>query len=214
MRSRSHHGRKIADRGNEALSQEAVKLLKTQDTGYLRTMLQKARKERERLEKDFLLRDGSGVKVVGQDEEEPVRNHTVFVESVAEQRGFDPEEWFGTDAEGLKKAYNRPRTSSNDDSKASHHATGGGESQTATAKIKSKRVLEAELQAKKDQKALKRWHKRSEEARGHRLEAARKRERDLAAAEREVEIQRARMSNSIGGVNRNGVKWKVRERKR
>ena len=41
-----------------------------------------------------------------------------------------------------------------------------------------------------------------------------KKERELAAAEEELEKQRAKMSNSVGGVNKNGVKFKIRERKR
>ena len=37
---------------------------------------------------------------------------------------------------------------------------------------------------------------------------------DLAAAESALDLERARMSNSICGVTKNGVKFKVRERKR
>lgn len=33
-------------------------------------------------------------------------------------------------------------------------------------------------------------------------------------AERELELQRAKLSNSIGGVTKAGFKWKVRERKK
>jgi U3 small nucleolar RNA-associated protein 11 len=46
------------------------------------------------------------------------------------------------------------------------------------------------------------------------LEAIKKRERELVVADNELELQRAKMTNSIGGTNKNGVKYKIRERKR
>jgi U3 small nucleolar RNA-associated protein 11 len=52
------------------------------------------------------------------------------------------------------------------------------------------------------------------EKRLERLEALMTREKELILAERELELQRGKMTNSIGGVNKNGVKFKVRERKR
>jgi hypothetical protein len=42
-------GRLLADRGNKSLSQDVVRLLKTQDAGYLRTKLQIERKRQEKL---------------------------------------------------------------------------------------------------------------------------------------------------------------------
>ncbi len=215
MSSRTRNGRqKVADRGNKALSHDAVKLLKTQDAGYLRTMAQKARKERERLEEDYLLGEGRGVRVLGQGAEAKEREHTIFVESREEQQDFRPEKWFGTTEEGLNKVYNRPRAVEIYHSQRSDDDGGADKGNSEAVKAKSKRAVEAELQARKDRKALRRLHKRAEEARRHRLEAAKVRERNLIAAERELDLQRARMSNSIGGVNRNGIKWKVKERKK
>lgn len=215
MSSRTHNGgQKLADRGNKALSQEAVKLLKTQDAGYLRTMAQKTRKERERLEKDYLLGEGKGVRVLGQNAEEVVGEHVIFVESREEQRDFDPEEWFETSGKGLDKTYNRPRTTANNSTIGNGGDDGAEASKAEVATSKPKRIIEAELQARKDEKALRRLHQRGEDARRHKLEAAKVRERDLIAAERDLDLQRAKMSNSVGGVNRNGVKWKVKERKR
>jgi len=46
------------------------------------------------------------------------------------------------------------------------------------------------------------------------LRALKRRERELTTALRELEMQRARMSNSIGGTNKDNVKYKVRARKR
>ncbi|CUM68140.1 uncharacterized protein PRCAT00005857001 [Priceomyces carsonii] len=83
----------IADRGNEALSVEQVKLLKSQDANYIRTMRLneslKIRKQKEDL----------NFKANGK--------HTVFVDSFEEQKNFKPEEYFQTDKSMLKRRENR-----------------------------------------------------------------------------------------------------------
>jgi len=33
-------------------------------------------------------------------------------------------------------------------------------------------------------------------------------------AEQELDLQRAKMNNSVGGVNKNGLQFKIRQRKR
>lgn len=53
-----------------------------------------------------------------------------------------------------------------------------------------------------------------QEKRLERLKALVAREEELMLAERELELQRAKMANNIGGVNKEGVKFKIRERKR
>ncbi|KAG7191386.1 uncharacterized protein KQ657_003507 [Scheffersomyces spartinae] len=88
-------GALIADRGNEVLSVQQVKLLKTQDANYVRTMrlgeMLKIRKERETLEFD-----SKG-------------KHTVFVDSIEEQQQFQPEVYFGTDKSMVGRRENRLR---------------------------------------------------------------------------------------------------------
>lgn len=83
----------LADRGNELLSVDQVKLLKSQDANYVRTMrlneLHKIAKQ-----KDNLAFRGKG-------------QHTVFVDSKDEQRAFKPEEYFNTDKDLLKRRENR-----------------------------------------------------------------------------------------------------------
>lgn len=81
-RAKAHDkGQKVADRGNPVLSHDAVRLLKTQDAGYLKTMAQATRKKRERLEEEILVQEGvEGLE--GQDG----RRHVVFVESREEQK--------------------------------------------------------------------------------------------------------------------------------
>jgi hypothetical protein len=47
--------------------------------------------------------------LIGVQPEDGARKHTVFVDSAAEARAFKPEEYFGTPAELLGRAHNRPR---------------------------------------------------------------------------------------------------------
>lgn len=206
----------VTDRGNTALSMDVVKLLKTQDAGYLRTMVQRTRKERERLEEEMRLGEGEeeDLQVLkGDGEGEKRGKHTVFVDLVQQQKSFEPGEWFGTDRDGLEKSYNRPRRrsegvpSTREEDDAVQHPENANKS-------RSQRAKDAEGQAVKEAHALRRRRQKAQEVRRIRLEALRARERDLQLAEQELENQRAKMTNTLGGVNKEGVKFKVRERKR
>ncbi|KAI9761326.1 MAG: hypothetical protein M4579_001116 [Chaenotheca gracillima] len=73
-------GTRLGDRGNKSLSTDAVRLLKTQDAGYLRIMGDKARKESARLKEKFL---GSGDKVDGAEKMRFVEGDEERVEEVA-----------------------------------------------------------------------------------------------------------------------------------
>jgi U3 small nucleolar RNA-associated protein 11 len=81
-------GRKIADRGNKALSTDMVKLLKMQDAGYIRTILQMVRKEREELEHKMVLAD-KDVRVLRDGEDSRKARHTVYVGNAEKQKDFD-----------------------------------------------------------------------------------------------------------------------------
>jgi U3 small nucleolar RNA-associated protein 11 len=185
-------GIKLGDRGNTALSLDVVKLLKTQDVGYLRTILQQTRKERERLEASLKL-DGvserGGVKILGQDGK--AGRHTVFVDSVMEQKAIARENIRG----------NKKNQTDSDD-----------EDEEMDAEVDSTGIEEAP----KDKTNMEDAHnaRSAALARLRLLEAVKKRERELVTAEQELELQRAKMSNSIGGFNKKGVKFKIRERKR
>ncbi|KAK5711075.1 hypothetical protein LTR17_018575 [Elasticomyces elasticus] len=85
MNSESAGGIKRSKRGEEnngggkVLGQAVVKLMKTQDEGYLRTQLQTIKKKRERMEEDVVAGDvgvrGNGLRkkiVFGEDGEDPV----------------------------------------------------------------------------------------------------------------------------------------------
>lgn len=154
------------DRGNEVLSQEAVRLFKTQDLGYVRTMRNKALKEVEELERRAVGIKGAGKKVVFVDDEEEQRR------KVEDTAGMDID--------------------SDDDEEE--------EAETDDIETKNFRKMQ---------------QKEADKLEG-RLETARQRLEALTDAEQALELQRARMAKSptVGGVTKNGVKFKVRERKR
>ena len=81
-------------------------------------------------------------------------------------------------------------------------------------KSQKQRTKEAEHQAWKDERALQKKREHVQEVRRSRMEAVKAREKDLFNAAQELDLQRAKMNNTVGGINKNGVKFKVRERKR
>jgi U3 small nucleolar RNA-associated protein 11 len=186
------HGRKITDRGNKALSTSVVKLLKTQDAAYLRTVGVMARKKRESIEKEVLVGEelGSSGSKRGQ--------KIVFVESREEQREYG----------GSVDRRNDSDSNREDEEEMEIEIAATQRS------VKSSKTLEAEAANRRAERLLRKQRKRFQDARKSKLEALKTRERELYKAEQELDLQRAKMSNSVGGVTKAGVKWKVRERKR
>ena len=86
LSTRSKEGRKLADSGNPVLSQDAVKLLKTQDSGYLRSMIQKTRRAIEKLQQEFVLSEQHGAELLERTEDPVKGRHTIFVDSSQEQK--------------------------------------------------------------------------------------------------------------------------------
>ena len=204
-------GRKIADRGNVALSTDVVKLLKTQDAGYIRTMLQVTRKEREELEQRLILEEQGEARALKDGRAAKKGKHRVFVENEEEQEEFDPEAWFGRGEEIPTKAREQVEPQWTDEDE-------DGESQDEETrqpkKMLSKKKLEAQELAARQKKKFDKTRLRSQSRTAYRLEMVKKKERELVTAEEELEKRRAKMSSSVGGVNKNGVKFKIRERKR
>ncbi|CAI5756030.1 unnamed protein product [Candida verbasci] len=83
----------ISDRGNEVLSVDQVKLLKTQDINYIRTMRMNELKKIEKLQKDKLF-ESSG-------------KHTIFVDDTTSQDNFNAVEYFNTDDSLINNRENR-----------------------------------------------------------------------------------------------------------
>jgi U3 small nucleolar RNA-associated protein 11 len=200
-------GRKVADRGNKSLSMEVVKLLKTQDAGYIRTMLQMARKEREELEQKLVMEEQGEVRAVRDGAKARRGKHRVFVNNEEEQEDFDPDSWFGQ-GKALPERTGSPHADELEDDDSED------EQVRVQHKTMSKKQIEAEETARKEARKFRKDRERAQERTTSKLRALKKRESELVAAEEELELQRAKMNNTVGGVNKNGVKFKVRERKR
>ncbi|CAD6441787.1 7a0664de-675f-4b44-b5ec-ebad90529cf8 [Sclerotinia trifoliorum] len=163
------------DRGNQVLNQDAVRLFKTQDLGYVRTMRNKALKEVEELEKRTVGIKGRGKKIV-------------FVEDEEEQK-----EKVGEDVSDMDMDFDIDEDDEHDDTMKDENI----EEDVSTKNLRKLQEKEA-----------------------HKLEVklliARQRLRALTDAEEALDLQRAKMakSSTMGGINKNGVKFKIRERKR
>ncbi|CAG5138594.1 uncharacterized protein ALTATR162_LOCUS398 [Alternaria atra] len=201
-------GKRVADRGNKALSMEVVKLLKTQDAGYIRTMLQQTRKEREEVEQRLIMEEQGEVRAVRDGERARHGKHRVFVDNEEEQEEFEPDTWFGR-GEDIPARNESPTFGDLQDESSEDN-----EQPVQRPSTLSKKQMEAQEQARKEARKFRKDRERAQERHMSRLRALKKRESELVAAEEELELQRAKMNNTVGGVNKNGVKFKVRERKR
>ncbi|OQO11745.1 hypothetical protein B0A48_03472 [Cryoendolithus antarcticus] len=193
MSSQSRNGVKVAKRGEEnsggggkTLNMDVVRLMKTQDVGYLRTVLQATRREMEGLEKEVRGQEvgvrttapapGKGRLVFGESGEDVVAVPVVPMEDdeddLADLDGLDDEDEEVEDEE-----------------------------KPAVPMTKAEKVA-----AKRRRHAL--------EVKQNKLESLRDRAKKLSTALREVEDQRIRMTGKGGGVNKKGVVYKNRERAR
>ncbi len=174
LSSKTQGGVRVAERGQNTggMSMATVGLMKTQDVGYLRTVLQQTRRERERVERAVMAGE-TGVKL------EPAKSRVVF--------GEDGEDVV---AKPVVKADEMDGWSTEDDSDAD---SGEEDAGISVGERRKRKKLEA---------------------RRKKLRGLEDREKQLAIALRAVEDQRARMNGTAGGVNKNGVKFKVRERRK
>ncbi|KAF2753124.1 U3 small nucleolar RNA-associated protein Utp11 [Pseudovirgaria hyperparasitica] len=217
VNARSKGGVKQADRGNRSMSHEVVKLLKTQDQGYLRTMLQSVRNERRELEEGLVL----GVDGVGALKSAGLKQggHMVFVDGVEEQRAFDAGEWFGVEeGDGMMgRVWNRRRKGSTGvaaEEKEVLEDVEDGDGGGGMKRKKSQKVQDAEAQNAKDEAVWQRRKAKWQDQQLRKLEAVKQKEEDLVTADQELELQRARANHQIGGVNKKGVKFKIGQRRR
>lgn len=186
------------------LSNDAVKLLKTQDSGYLRGALQRTRKELEKVQEEV------GIAKVGVDGSGKIQKGKIVFGD-------------GEMASPKRRKLNSQADSDieiDDDIQIDPTSPSVTTSNTVAAQLQSPKPAltkkQAETQSSKlaQLKALRKRRKRLQEVRSAKLDVLRKRQRDIMAAADVLELQRAKMANSVGGTNRNGVKFKVRERKK
>lgn len=198
----SRQGRHGARDPTATLSHDAVKLLKTQDANYLRTIGEKIRRQLDKLEKEARLQQGVGQVL---QKKNPSGQRTVFVDSVEEVEGEDDhhdddDEDFGD----FDSEFEGEESEEEIDFSAPPAQTGKP----------SKKELEKQEEQRKQMIATRRLKKRAQESRLRRIEILRKQLEDIKAAENELELQRAKMAHAVGGTNKDGIKWKIRERKR
>jgi U3 small nucleolar RNA-associated protein 11 len=182
---RNRTGTVNGDRGNKALSQEAVRLFKTQDLGYVRTVRNQVQREVDQLRQGVV-----GIEAGGK--------RTVFLESAAELSEMRGEGGGDVEWDEDEDDEDEDMDSFSDDE------------------------LEEESEVKEaisETTAQRNLRKLQEKERGKletRLEAAEERLKALAQAEEALDLQRAKMAKTatVGGVNKNGIKFKIRERKR
>jgi U3 small nucleolar RNA-associated protein 11 len=215
MNSSTKNGIKVAKRsadnaagGGKSLSMDVVKLMKTQDVAYLRTVLQSTRKAIERLEMEVVAAD-QGVKldVGGRKNRKTVFPDEGDSEPEMMSEGDDDDDmddfnnlegFDGFDGLGDLPALGDGPEGSDDD------MSDAPETKAEAAKPLTKEEKAARLAAKRKRHFI--------ETRRNKLEALKDREEDLATALRELEDQRVQMNGKAGGVNKNGTKFKVRQR--
>ncbi|KAF4503738.1 U3 small nucleolar RNA-associated 11 [Fusarium agapanthi] len=175
------------DRGNKAMDVETVRLLKTQDLGYIRTMRQVVAKEAARLEEQVVLT--RGFDKLDEDEDD-------------EDEGSDSEFDFAT-------APSRPKEPRKivfmDDEEQRETILDLEDEDDADKTVDDDKKKEDDFERAKALRRLRRQ-----------LENARKKLKALTDAEGELEIQRAKMAKTAtsGGTTRKGKKIMVRTRKR
>ncbi|KAF1822213.1 U3 small nucleolar RNA-associated protein 11 [Dissoconium aciculare CBS 342.82] len=183
---RSQRGEDNSGGGGKSLSVDTVKLMKTQDQGYLQTMLQRTKNEIARLEQEVIMAT-HGVKLT------KGATHGTFGEDGsleltvpgASENIFDDEDLGSLDGD-LEMEDGRSEASGKSDDED----------------------FTPEQRATRDRK------RHALDVKRKNLKALRDQEDKLASALDGVEHQRAKMNRTIGGVNKKGVQFKQRERKR
>ena len=191
------------------LSHDAAKLFKTQDTGYLRTMIQKTRKIRERIEQEYVLGGDDNaehnLKLLKKGRKTEPSDHVVFVDSREDQKSYD--HTTGPESNGHDQSVEDHDEDLDDDIEVDENKLDG-------KGFSSRKASGKDILALQEAHRLRKRRKREQEAKLNRLEALQQREEDLRAAERELELQRAKMNNNVGGITKAGHKFKVKARKR
>jgi U3 small nucleolar RNA-associated protein 11 len=176
-----------SDRGNTQLDQETVRLLKTQDLGYIRTMRNKAMKEVKAAERLV-----TGIKWKGR--------ATVFVD--AEEEQVDKSEHVGRVSRFVVSEEDRGYEY--DDLEGMDDKLWDAGPMGANVAVNEEAILQQKAQERRATRLL------------ARLEAAKARLKVLTDVEDALDLQRAKLAKSVtvGGINKYGVRFKIRERKR
>ena len=208
LTSQSRKGRKLAGHQNPVFDQDVVKLLKTQDAGYIITMLQKTKRAQAKLEQEFVLNDGQGAECLGALSSQEKGAHKVFVDSREEQKQYQPEDRGAFQPHLTRKPRKFPMNEEEDGSDGEPFVC------LPMEPPKSRRAAERQELASKYDLLLRKLRRKEQNAQKLKLAALNAREKSLVEAKKKLDLQRAKMSNSVGGTTKTGAKWKVRERKK
>lgn len=190
-------GTVAGDRGNKALDMDTVRLLKTQDIGYLRTVRNVVAKEVKDLEQKAVIAGAfAGAEGEGEDEEDEddFDSDEDMAPRKAKPQSKPKKIVFAETEEELEEKMPEPEDSDDDvdmDDDNFEEVDNGKDREAR------KRAQNAERLRKK-------------------LRNARKKLKALTDAENELELQRAGMAKTatVAGVTKRGQKIKIRERKR
>ncbi|KAI1827101.1 small-subunit processome [Xylaria intraflava] len=193
--SKRWDGTVAGDRGNKSLDVDVVRLLKTQDMGYIRSVRNVAMKEVRGLEERVIALGGDIDNLLANEAEEDDDMDLDFdfgEDTDAKKGGAGNKKIVFADGQDEREDRIR-RDTEQDSSDEGEHADG---EDTEARRTEQKQKLLEKLR--------------------RRLQNARKKQRVLAQAEQELDLQRARMAKTatVGGVTKSGKKFKVRERKR
>ncbi|KAF7177922.1 hypothetical protein CNMCM7691_006408 [Aspergillus felis] len=215
------HGAAARDSAaKRGLSHDAIKLLKTQDAAYLRTTGERLRREIEKVEQEVRLQEGIhealGEKKDESEEEDMEEDDDDFDFDLGpkEKRGQQKARKLVFADDRREQRALKKRRLQEDEEDEDEEQQSFGELQKKQQQKKTQKQLEAERQALVEARRVRKMKKRAAESREHKLKALRKQYADITAAERELDWQRGRMDNSVGGTNKDGIKWKIRERKK
>ncbi|KAI4744603.1 U3 small nucleolar RNA-associated protein 11 [Aureobasidium sp. EXF-12298] len=193
------------DNGSQApMNMDIVKLLKTQDAGYLQTVLQQTRRAREKIEKQAVLMT-TGVDASSISKRKVFDDNGELIEETKRQPAFDNDDDMDLDLDDLADLGDLDGLDDLDGIDGDGSGSEGGKSEGEESDTEGLSKEEIRQRRKK---------RRAQEVLQNHLEALKDRERDLSVALSQLQHQRARMNNTVGGVNKEGVKFKVRERKR
>ncbi|KAI0109012.1 small-subunit processome [Nemania sp. FL0031] len=193
--SKKWNGTVAGDRGNKALDMDVVRLLKTQDMGYIRSVRNLAMKEVRGLEERVIALGGDIDNLLAEENE------------AADEDDMDFDFDFNEDPSAKKKSRKIVFADGQDEREDKIRQDEERDASEDDEETKGKKNP-GKLRAEQKQKLLAKLQRR--------LQSARKKQSVLAKAEQELEIQRARMAKTatVGGVTKSGKKFKVRERKR
>ncbi|KAK1731868.1 hypothetical protein CaCOL14_009049 [Colletotrichum acutatum] len=203
MGSRLKDGRKwsgtvAGDRGNKAMDMDTVRLLKTQDVGYIRTTRNVISKEVRRLEEQIVLIGGIDAANHNGDNDDDLDSDSDAEESVRKATG--PRKIVFLDAaEAEAKAKSAEKAAMDLDDEDEDEFEGFDDAEDNNGDEDATESREKQLARLRLQ-----------------LQNAKKKLKVLTRAEQGLEIQRAKMAKSAtsGGTTRKGKKIMVRARKR